>query len=303
MDKLIVITTTSFAQDDMGPLTVLKDNGFQFKSNPYKRKMVQDEIVKLCKGTVGMIAGTETLDAATLEKLPTIRVISRCGAGLENIDLQAASQLGIKVFNTPDAPTLAVAELTVGLILSLLRNVCSMNNAVRGGVWEKVMGANLAGKRVGIIGFGRIGRKVAQLLKGLGCELAYCDPAVDDKMSAYKRMEMSEILEWSDIISIHAAVKNRIIGVAQLRLMKKGAWLVNTSRGEAVDEEALYAALKDGHLSGAALDVFGKEPYNGPFGKLNNIILTPHIGSYARESRIAMEMQAVANLLKGFGIR
>ncbi len=216
--------------------------------------------------------------------------------------MEAASLLGIKVFNTPYGPTQSVAELTVGLMLDLLRRVTAMDRDVRRGTWKKRMGNLLNGKRVGIIGFGKIGQKVAGLLMPFGVELSYCDICACDCSLPASAMAMDELLPWADIVTLHCSAPQScgaLIRAEELSKMKKGSWLVNASRGGLIDEQALYNALKDGHLAGAALDVFDKEPYSGPLAGLDNVILTPHIGSYAKEGRIEMEIQAAENLLKG----
>lgn len=308
MTPKIAITTTSFAKFDNHSLQLLKDSGLEVVLNPYGRKLTGDEVVELSADAVGLIAGTEPLDKSVLEKLPLLKVVSRCGVGMDNVDLEAATQLNIKVFNTPFGPTLAVAELTVGLILDLLRKTTLMDREMRAGVWKKRMGNLLNGKRVGIIGFGRIGQKTGKLLKGFGCEISYYDAAIVDfnikglKNLRIKRLELDDLLLESDIVTIHVSGKYEkpLLGAREIEMMKKGAWLVNVARGGVVDEGALFNSLKDGRLAGAALDVFEKEPYNGPLKELDNVILTPHIGSYAKEARVEMEMQAAKNLIKGF---
>lgn len=301
----IAITTTSFGKYNRKPLELLENDGYEVVFNSYGRTLKRDEIIEFCKDAVGIIAGTETFDTEVLEKLSQssvlspqscLKVISRCGTGLDNVDMKAAERLGIKVFNTPDAPTLAVAELTLGLMLSLLRKINQADSSIRRGVWEKPMGNLLCGKNVGIIGFGRIGQKVAELLMPFGCEIAYYDIGTEGEGL---RTEFEELLKISDIISIHISSKEQIIGETEIRFMKKGAWLVNVARGGVVDENALYRALKEGHLAGAALDVFELEPYTGPLPELNNVLLTPHIGSYAKETRIRMEIEGVENLIRG----
>lgn len=299
----IAITTTTFGQYNKSPLNLLKKARLGIALNPCGRKLEKGEIIKMCKDSIGIISGTELLDADVIGKLDNLRVISRCGSGLSNVDVGAAKRAGIEVFNTPDAPTLAVSELTVALILNILRKINFMHISIKNNKWEKLMGNILSDKKVGIIGFGRIGRKVAELLSSFGCEIAYADPYVEDGIMDLNRLSMSRLLRWADIISIHVSGKDRLIGKNEIRMMKKGGWLINVSRGGVVDEEALYQALKEGYLSGAALDVFEQEPYKGPLKKLGNIILTPHIGSYAKEARIKMEMQAVENLLKGLGCK
>jgi len=301
--KKVVIATTSFAKFNTGPLDLLEKNGIEAVLNPYGRKLNKDEVLGLCKGALGIISGTELLDSAILEELNGLKVISRCGAGLDNIDLKAAQKLGIKVFNTPDAPTIAVAELTLGLILCILRKIHFMDSAIRKGGWEKITGNLLQGKKVGIVGFGRIGRKVAGILKGFSCELNYSDPYVEDGLLGLRRVPLEELLAWADIITVHVSGTEGILGEKELRQMKKGSWLINVSRGTVVDEPALYQLLKEGYLSGAGLDVFASEPYSGPLKELKNVILTPHIGSYAKEARIEMEMQAASNLVKGLTVK
>lgn len=301
MAKKICISTTSFAEYDNSYLEQCRKKGFEIILNPYGRKIREDELIVLAQDAQGLIAGTEPITEGVLLKLPNLKVISRCGTGLDNVDLDAADRLGIKVSNTPDAPTIAVAELTVGLILSLLRSICRLNKDTINGKWNKSMGNLLMGKKVGIVGFGRIGRKVAEILRPFNCEIAYADPFIDDGIIGLKSFTVKDLLGQSDIITIHVSDKDCIIDKKELAMMKKGSWLINTSRGGVVNENALYESLKNGYLAGAAIDVFEREPYDGALRKLDNIILTPHVGSYAKEARIEMEKRAVENLLKGLG--
>jgi D-3-phosphoglycerate dehydrogenase len=300
--KKIAITTTSFGRYENRHLELLKENRLEVILNPHGRKLKKDEVVELCSEAAGIIAGTEILDTDVMENLPNLRVISRCGTGLDNVDLNAAKRLGIRVFNTPDAPILAVAELTVGLILNLLRKVNQMDTTIKSGKWEKLMGNLLYGKKVGIIGFGRIGQKVAELLSTFGVDLAYYDIETKSCKVNCSEKKFDEVLNWADIITLHLSPpkgSSPVIGSKEIKMMKKGSWLINVSRGGMIDENALYNFLKEGYLSGAALDVFEHEPYTGTLKELNNVILTPHIGSYAKEARIEMERQSVENLLRG----
>jgi D-3-phosphoglycerate dehydrogenase len=296
----VFISTTSFGEYDASPLKFLEDAGIGVQLNPHKRKLTPEECLCLYKDIDGLIAGTEALTAEVLKSARNLRVISRCGTGMDNIDLKAARQQGIKVFNTPDSPTVAVAELTVGLMLALLRHIPSGDRDIRAEKWQKRMGNLLQGKNVGIIGFGRIGQKVAELVLGFGAQVVYCDPAVN--RADYTRMPLDKLLSQADIVSLHLSggVNNApLLGDRELRSMKQGSWLINCARGGVVDEAALSQVLQEGWLSGAAADVFEQEPYTGPLAKLDNVILTPHIGSYAVESRVDMEVQAVKNLIKG----
>jgi len=302
MERKIAISTSSFGKEDKNVFEPLIRKNIQITTNPYGRKMKKEEVIELSKDSCGIIAGTEILDAEVLGKLKNLKVISRCGVGIENVDTDTAKKLGMKVFNTPDGPTLAVAELTICLILSLLRKVNYADRCIRENAWQKTMGNLLYGKKVGIIGFGRIGKKVAELLKPFNCELAYCDPNVKNDLNNANKLELKNLLMWADIISIHVSSKEQILGQKELNNIKKGSWLLNLSRGGVVDENALYDLLKNNHLSGAAIDVFTQEPYAGSLRELENVILTPHFGSYAKEARIKMEKEAVQNLLTGLGI-
>ena len=296
----ILISTTTFGKHDPTPLEMLKAAGLEVSLNPHGRKLSGGEVVELATDSEGLIAGTEPLDAEVLKRLRGLKVISRCGVGLDNVDLEAAGQQGIQVFNTPYGPTAAVAELTVGLILALLRHVPRMDRDIRAGKWQKQMGNLLQDKKVGIIGFGRIGQKVADLLLSLRAQVAYCDLAVNK--TGHTQLSLDELLSQSDIVSLHVSGGGNdtpLLGYEELQRMKKGSWLINCARGGVVDEEALYQVLKEGWLSGAAVDVFNQEPYAGPLAELDNVILTPHIGSYAIESRVEMEIQAARNLIEG----
>jgi len=299
----VLISTSSFGQYDSRPLELLKTRGFEVVLNPHGRTLKAGEIVELAKGCQGVIAGTEPLNAEVLKNLPKLRAISRVGAGLDNIDVKAAEQCGIMIKNTPHAPTQAVAELTLGFILNVLRKIDSMDRQIRSGKWKKEMGALLSGKTVGIIGLGRIGRRVAELLMPFGVKILASEPKPDRKWVKKNKVRLTslkELLRESDVVTLHIPYteKNRkLINTKRLKIMKRGAILINTSRGGLVDEGALYQALKSGHLGGAALDVMEVEPYHGPLKGLDNVILTPHIGSYALEARVQMEIEATKNLI------
>ena len=297
----IVINTSSFAAADRRPLEKLEQERIQYSLNPYRRQLKEEEIIELSQEAIGMIAGTEPLNKNVLTRLKNLKVISRCGVGQENVDLKTAEALGIKVFTTPDSPTDAVAELTVGLILNILRRITHMNQNLKQGFWNKEMGNLLKNKKIGIVGFGRIGQKVAGLLQGFNTEIRYYDPRPIFHSMNCQAMGFEALLQWADVVSLHLSTSSisSIINEKEIRMMKKGSWLVNVARGEVVHEIALYNALFNGHLAGAALDVFSKEPYKGALQNLDNIILTPHIGSYAVEARIAMEVEAVENLIEG----
>lgn len=299
----IAITTSSFAKFSKEPLNLLDKKGIAYVLNPHGRKLTEEETTTLLQGCVGVAAGTESLTARIMDVLPDLKVISRCGTGMDNVDQTAARDRGIAVCNTPDGPTLAVAELTLGYALDLMRQISRMDRELRSGVWKKRMGNTLSGKRLGIIGFGRIGRAVAKVFSPLGVEVAFNDPVAES--GTYRKMGVTELLVWADIVTLHCSMSGKecsLLTMEQLRAMKPGSWIINASRGGMVDEGSLYEMLKSGHLGGAAIDVFEREPYDGPLRELDNVILTPHIGSYAKESRIQMEIDTIKNLLDALNI-
>jgi D-3-phosphoglycerate dehydrogenase len=300
--KTILTTTSSFARGAPARLTRLTSQGLEVVVNPWGRKLSDSELFTLLAQyrPVGLLAGTEALARPILAQAKDfLRVISRVGVGWDNVDRQAAAQMGILVYRTPGVLTVAVAELTLGLILSALRSIALHDRRIRQGVWQKPMGSLLRGKIVGIIGFGAIGQGVGQLMKALGAEVVYNDPQATEVDWA-RPVALSELLAQADIITLHASGKQEILGRAEIdAIAKPGVILVNTARGELVDEAALCDALTSGRLGHACLDVFQQEPYCGPLCPLDNVTLTCHIGSYAWESRQQMEDEAVANLLKG----
>ncbi len=294
----ILIGPSTFAAVDREPMDKLVRNGFEVIPNPFGRKLTREELLKLLPGVQGLIAGLETLDRQVLQN-SELKVISRCGAGISNVDLNAAQELGIKVFSTPDAPTEAVAELVIGAMISLLRHIPQMNLDLHGGQWAKKIGLQLEGKTVAIIGFGRIGRRVAELLQPFRTKIIVIDPIVN-KEAGLEIRSLKEALPLADIITIHASGEDAILGPREFALMKKGALLLNCARGNLVDEKQLLAALESGTVQEAWLDCFVDEPYSGPLTKYPQVIITPHVGSYTVECRRQMEMEAVDNLIKAF---
>jgi D-3-phosphoglycerate dehydrogenase / 2-oxoglutarate reductase len=278
----VLISTSSFNLDNFAQL------------NPFAARLTEEQVIDLLgTDTIGLIAGLEPLTQNVLKSAKSLKVIARVGTGLDSVDLVAAKELGITVLNTPDAPTKAVAELTIAHILGLLRNVSQADRQVRVGVWKGLMGSLLETKTVGIVGFGRIGKRVATLLSAFGASVIISDAQVEQ--SDYPNIELDELCIKSDILSLHLPYNeatHHIINEKNLNLMKKGSYIVNISRGGLVDETALLAALKSGHLAGAALDCFEQEPYEGELRNLETVQITAHMGSYARETRDLMEQEA-----------
>jgi len=295
---LILITTSSFGLESSEPFNLMQAAGFEYIINPYNRKLSEEELISLLSKhkPLCIIAGTETYNRSVLEiAKPFLKIISRCGVGIDGIDLSVANEFGIKIKNTPDAPTRAVAELTIGLMLDVLRRISLIDRNIRNGKFDKFMGNLLFGKTVGIIGYGRIGKCVALYAEAFGCKIIFHDP------DSPNSMPLDNLLKESDIVTLHcpliAQTKN-IINEVALCKMKKTAILLNVSRGGLVDENALIKTLTEKCIAGAAIDCFEKEPYSGELIKLDNIVLTSHIGSYAKESRIKQEIDAVKNILE-----
>lgn len=298
-----LISTSNFGHFDPTPVIMLKEKHLELILNPFGRKLTALEVLEIGKDADGILAGTEPLNRENLPNLKNLKVISRCGAGLDNVDLAEAKRLHIKVFNTPEAPVQAVAELTLGLILSLMRKISKVDCELKKGNWYRPAGSLLTGKVVGIIGLGRIGKKVVSLLKPFGAKILFTDPNIKEKVCVGARQcSLNELLSTANIITIHIPFSKEnafLLDAAKINLMKRSSILVNCARGGIIDEQSLVTALKTGKIAGAALDVFEKEPYSGSLCELDNVILTSHIGSYTAETRIAMEIEASRNLLKG----
>ena len=295
---IVLIGPTTYGDFDPAPLQRLTGAGYEVRRNPTGKKLNEEELIQALKGVVGIIAGLEPISRHVLEN-SLLKVVSRSGVGLDNVDLAAARELGIKVFNTPDAPTVAVAEVAVGGIITLLRRVSEMDRQMHQGVWKKLSGPELAGKTLTLIGLGRIGLKVASYLKAFGVRLLAVDPARTGKLDDIPIVSLEEALPQSDIVSIHASGGVEIIGSPQFAQMKRGVYLVNTGRGGLINETALCAALEQKIVAGAWLDTFAAEPYEGPLRQFSQVLLTPHIGYSSDETRRRMEMEAAENLLKG----
>lgn len=298
----VLINTSSFAKHDKHPLQLLRLAGLETVINPYKRKLSESELLQLIydHDPIGIIAGVESLSERVLSQAPSLKAIARVGIGLDSVDIAAAKALGISVSNTPDAPTSAVAELTLGMILTLLRGIHVSDASIRAQEWKRPMGNLLQGKTAGLIGCGRIGSALARYLQAFDCRVLGSDPGCTDH-GHLEISNLNKLLAESDIVSLHCPYSDstyHFMDKARIQNMKPGSILINTARGGLVDELALYEALNEGHLAGAAMDCFEEEPYKGPLSELNNTLLTAHIGSYSKETRIRMEKQAAENLIQ-----
>ena len=298
----IVINTSTFDLSNIEDLDALTRAGIVIDTNPFGRKLSAEETIARLEGdAIGLIAGLEPLNAEVLGTSRHLKVIARVGIGLDTVDLEAARARGIAVFNTPEPPAQAVAELTIGHIIGMLRNITRVDRAVRGGEWKGQFGQLLAGKTVGVIGYGRIGKKVSELLSVFEVDVIAHDPVTID-VPGIKFVDLQTLLTSSDIVTLHVpytSENHHLIGGPEIASMKTGAYLVNVARGGLIDETALHTALTSNHLSGAALDCFETEPYSGPLMHLDNVVMTAHMGTYATETRGQMEREA-ARLLVGY---
>lgn len=268
---------------------MLLDAGFELRCNPGIRP-TPDQLKEMVAGAYAIVAGTEKYTADVLEAADSLKAIIRFGVGTDNFDLTALreKQVAVGVITNHDA----VAEYALTLILSLIKNLPRFDRAARDGQWARFPMRELRGKTVGIVGFGRIGRRLAELLGGFGVRLLVYDPFVShEQVRGYdgEKVVMDDLLARSDVVSLHlpyTAETHHIIGRENLAKMKPGAYLVNTARGPLVDEQALYAALTDGRLGGAALDVFEKEPItkDNPLFALDNVVVSPHAAALSLET-------------------
>lgn len=268
---------------------MLLDAGFELRCNPGIRP-TSDQLKEMVAGAYAIVAGTEKYTAEVLEAADSLKAIIRFGVGTDNFDLAALrkKQVAVGVITNHDA----VAEYALTLILSVIKNLPRFDHAARDGQWARFPMRELRGKTVGIVGFGRIGRRLAELLRGFGVELLVYDPFVThEQVKVYggRAVSMDDLLACSDVVSLHlpyTAETHRIIGHENLAKMKPGAYLVNTARGPLADEQALYAALTEGRLGGAALDVFEKEPItkDNPLFALENVVVSPHAAALSLET-------------------
>ncbi len=273
----------------------LKQAGFEVDVNP---TITTEQLAKIISNYDVLIVRSRTkVTKEIIEAGRRLRIIGRAGAGLDNIDIEAAQERGITVLNTPEAPAEAVAELTIGLMISVARSISLADRTLKEGKWikKKLVGWQLEGKTLGTIGLGKIGERVARIAKALGMKILIRE-IIPLSPELLKELEtevvpLKELLQRSDVITLHVPLTSQtyqMIGAKEFQLMKNGAFLVNTSRGAVVDEKALLTALKSGTLGGAALDVYEVEPPRDlELIKLPNVVCTAHIGAQTKKAQNA----------------
>lgn len=303
VSKRVLITARSFSSTSNEPRKLLEDSGFELIWGGSGEPLSEEEMVERIQGIDAVIVGSDKMTANVIAAADRLKVISKHGVGIDNIDLKAATKRGIAVTIAPGSNNEAVAELTIGLLFAAVRKIPLADRIVRSGRWDRLVGYDIWGKNLGIIGMRSIGVEVAKRAKGLGMEIYYTDPQrneIAENMYHCKRVDLKVLLGLCDFVSIHCPLTpstRGLIGREELRLMKKEAFLINTARGGVVDEEALYEALQEGIIAGAALDVFNVEPPRGSrLLELDNVVVSPHMGSYTCESITKMSLLAAQNV-------
>lgn len=310
--KRIFVSTYPFGQYNEEPISILRKEGWDVVLNPTKRKLTSEEVAEYAKDVDAIIAGTEDL-TPLIQKNPGLKIISRVGIGLDSVPLQLCRDKNITVAYTPDAVTMAVVELTIGLMVTLTRKVHLANFELRRGGWSRFTGKRLGESVIGLIGLGRVGSNVLRILK----EFRPKEILVNDLKEKTKEIQeiiqntdlkvrqvgKEEIYKHADIISLHVPLTNltrNMIGKTELSLMNESTFVINTARGGIVNESDLYHAVKSEQIAGAAIDVFEKEPYKGNLIELENIILTEHMGSCSFDCRYLMEFGAASEVVRFF---
>ena len=302
----VLITTVPFGDKERLPLELLEGSNIDYVINPLGIKLTEDELAEMITDFDAIIAGTEPITAKVMDRATNLKMISRVGIGLDSVDLLAAKERDIIVSYTPDAPSPAVAELTIGLILSLLRSIHVSNSELHEGKWKRFSGRRISEVTIGIIGVGRIGSRVIRRTKPFGTprllvndiNLSKRSDLIDFKLDWVSK---EKIYKEADIISIHTPLTSEtknMITKDNLLSMKKDAVIINTARGGIVNEQDLFEVMQDGHLSGAAIDVFDFEPYKGRLREIQRCILTAHMGSMSVDCRTRMEIEATEEVVR-----
>jgi D-3-phosphoglycerate dehydrogenase / 2-oxoglutarate reductase len=296
----VAVTARSFRQVPGEHHELLRTAGLPVRFPEADRPLDEQELVELVRGCWGLIVGVDPVTAAVLDAGP-LQVVVRLGSGTDNVDLEAARRRGVRVATTPAANARSVAELAIGLLLALARHLILHDRNVRSGSWTRHTGVELAGRRLGVVGYGAVGRQVAGIARALGMEVVATDPMVRE--ADVPLVDLETLLASSDAVTLHAPLTDDtrgMIGAAQLNRMRPHALLVNTARGRLVDERALAEALAAGRIGGAAFDTFEREPPEGsPLLRMDNFVASPHAGGATVEAVTRAGVAAVRELLAG----
>ncbi len=303
MQPKILISNSGFGEANPEALRSLKKR-YTIIENASGERFDKTRFLENVSDVNAIIAGTEKISAKVMNAAPHLALIARVGAGTDSIALDEAATRNISITYTPDAPAKGVPEFTLSLMLNLIKNISISDRALHQGEWVKKMGQSLEHMQIGIIGAGKIGQAVIALLRRLypECSLVFYDQAVEC-LDMAKFMPLADLMKTSDLISLHVPLNDQtrhMINAHTLSQMKTSAYLVNTARGQIIDEDALYHVLKHNDLAGAALDVFQEEPYNGQLTELDNCLLTAHMGSASKQVRAIMEHQVAEDVINFF---
>ena len=300
----ILVTPTSFCETSSA-MDRLRDFADEIVFNETGKPLAGEPLIALLRGCEGYIAGLDYITKEVIESADRLKVISRYGVGYDRIDLEAAAMRHIIVTNSPGMNADAVADLTMGLILSVARRIPYLDRTLREGEWVSSKGVEIYGKTIGIVGLGAIGKGVAKRARGFDMEVLAYDPYMDRAYAEENRIRpvpLETLIGRSHIISLHLPLHDatrHMINADSIARMRKGTIIINTSRGGIVDEDAVCAALTDGKLGGLGLDVFEREPPDASrFLPFDNVVLTPHKGSHTLEATENMMRCAVDNLIR-----
>jgi len=298
----ILVTPRSLTKEGHPALEKLKQAGHQVVTCTPGKSPEEAELLALLPGCVGYLAGVEKVSARVLEAAKGLKVISRNGAGIDNVDLKAAERLGIQVRPAPGANARGVAELTVGLVFALLRSIPWSDAQLKRQAWNRRQGLELAGRTLGLVGCGNIGRLVVELATGVGMKTMAFKRHPDPSFAPpnFRWVSPEELYAGSDVVSLHCpAGEKPVIDREAIARRKKGVYLVNTARAGVVDEQALLEALDSGRIAGYAVDVFAQEPpKDWKLAGHEKVIATPHIGGFTEESVSRATEDAVRNILE-----
>lgn len=306
----VVVTWPAYDPDGSHTGALLKEAGLGIRLHPRTSNRTPAELAEIVGNAVGVIASTDTFDESVFAACPNLRVIARTGVGVDSIDINAATQAGVVVAITPGANERAVADHALAMILALQRRLAENDAAVQDGRWDRagaLTPSDLYGASVGLIGSGAIGRAVIERLRGFGCTIFVFDPYLDEAPEGTELVDLPTLLERSDVVTVHAPLTTStrgLLGTREFAAMKKGSYVVNVSRGGIIDEDALADAIRGGHLGGAGLDTFAREPIgDSPLRGLPSVILSPHIAGLSQRSIAAMTEQATRAVLDVVGGR
>lgn len=301
----VFISLNQFCHFSNIPKKLLKRYNIECIDNPLKRKLTEEDLIRYQGNCDFILAGTEKISKKVINKNKNLKVISRVGVGIDNIDLKYAKKKQIKIFNTPSAPSDSVAEFSLALILNSIKQINLMDTRIRKKKWIKLQGKMINDLNIGIVGTGNIGSKLIKLLSFLKPKniLAYDREKKFDLIKKFNVSYVSKkvLLKNSDLISLHLSSNHKtkkFIGEEEFKLMKKTAIIINTSRGDIIDEKKLENALKRKIIAFAALDAFEKEPYSGCMINLENCLITSHSSSFTESARKMMEIHATKNIIR-----